>query len=128
MILNIYNIKFVYSIKEVLHFISSLKENLIKNKKLNKKLMKNMMQNFSYLFFYLFIILVVATLLCKNNSFTYADRIYQIFKSKADETVFNVNLMSEEEKKLCFVTQIHTRINRDCNEKVEYYVNKRKIL
>jgi hypothetical protein len=35
--------------------------------------------------------------------------------------------MGEDEKKLHVLTQINTKINRDCSTKAEFYVNRGKI-
>ncbi len=52
-------------------------------------------------------------------------RIYSIVKDKTDEdTLYNIQLMTEDEKKLHIITQLNTRINRESTDKVEYYVNK----
>lgn len=51
---------------------------------------------------------------------------FSLFKKFDEESIFDIHLMGEEEKKLHILTQFNTKINRDMSDKAEHYVNKSK--
>jgi hypothetical protein len=78
--------------------------------------------------FYLFFVVILLILLCKNP--LKLDRIYTIFWYKDNSSnIFDIQNMSDDEKKLYILTQINTKLNTTvCDKNIIYHNKSNKII
>jgi hypothetical protein len=77
--------------------------------------------------FYISLSLIALIVLC-NPYHNPLDRFYSLLWEKEDySSVFDMNKMSEEDKKTFLLTQINTKLNTDVSDKSMFYYNKSKI-